>query len=249
VPLDEARISGSNGDVLGNTRISSELVQESRALTGEPPIAKGIAEMFTRKYPKVAALAAALIVSLVSVFAVAAATEPEWGNWPGNGNGSKPMLLEVEVSEDMNRFVFDQDVVYDDGLPAHGSAFVTFGYIYPKGTLDGSNGVLPDGSPEFPELVLGEWTCYGYMINDAAHAETGAWVISTQIFTFGEEVGAQTLVTTGYELIDIGVPAMRAISGGTGDYNEARGEVSQSLLGLNATEGVVLGLSFEIDSN
>ena len=35
-------------------------------------------------------------------------------------------------------------------LSAHGNAFITQGYIYPAGTLTDSNGVNPDGTPEFP---------------------------------------------------------------------------------------------------
>ncbi|WP_420629150.1 hypothetical protein [Candidatus Leptofilum sp.] len=152
----------------------------------------------------------------------------------------QPAMLEFDVAEDMNRFIFDQDVVYEDGYPADGSSFITRGYIYPAGTLTDSNGVNPDGSPEFPEKVIGEWICQGYMINDAGHATEGVWVFSTQFFQFGNENGAETLVTTGYELADIGEAISRAITGGTGEYNDARGESEQTLLGLNASEGVNL---------
>ena len=141
--------------------------------------------------------------------------------------------------------MFDTSHVDEDGLPAHGSGFVTQGYVYPKGTLDGSNGVLADGSAEFPDAVIGEWICYGYMINGAAKAEGGPWVISTQVINFTAEHGEQTLITTGYELIDIGVPVLRAISGGTGDYATARGQATQILTGFNAGEGVVLSMTLE----
>jgi hypothetical protein len=140
----------------------------------------------------------------------------------------------------MTRFVFDKDVVYEDGLPADGASFITRGYIYEPGTLNGSNGVNPDGSPEFPDHVIGEWICSGYMINDAGHATGGVWVFSTQFFQLGEHPGAQTIVTTGYELADVGVAISRAITGGTGDYKTARGESTQTMLGLNASQGVNL---------
>jgi hypothetical protein len=153
--------------------------------------------------------------------------------------------LKLDVSEDMNQFAFDQSRVYEDGLPAHGSGFVTRGYIYPDGTLNGSNGVNADGSAEFPEKVIGEWMCFGYMIGEAAHATSGAWVISTQIFNFGEEYGNQTIVTQGYELADP-TPIYRAITGGTGDYAEASGQAMQIFQGLNASEGVVLDVELEI---
>src|SRR5215216_7790121 len=113
--------------------------------------------------------------------------------------------LKFDVAEDMSRFVFDQSVVHEDGLPKHGSSFITQGYIYPAGTLTGSNGVNPDGSPEFPELVLGEWTCRGWFVGDSAHAKEGPMVISTQLYNFGPELGDALLVSEGYELADTGL--------------------------------------------
>lgn len=157
------------------------------------------------------------------------------------------VLLQFDVAEDMNRFIFDQDVVYEDGMPADGSAFITRGYIYEHGTLDGSNGVNPDGSPEFPDKVIGEWICQGYMINDAGHATGGVWVVSNQFFQFGDEPGAQTIVTYGYELAGAGEAIARAITGGTGEYKTARGESTQTLLGLNASEGVNLRVEIAVE--
>lgn len=157
-----------------------------------------------------------------------------------------PETIEFDVAEDMNRFIFDQDVVYEDGMPADGSSFITRGYLYEAGTLSESNGVNPDGSPEFPDKVIGEWICQGYMINDAGHATGGVWVFSTQFFQFGDEAGAQTITTQGYELADVGVAIQRAITGGTGEYSLARGESAQTLLGLNASEGVNLRVKIEV---
>ena len=153
--------------------------------------------------------------------------------------------VQLEISEDMNQFVFDESKTFDDGMPAHGSSFVTKGFVYPAGTLDGSNGVNADGTPEFPEAVIGEWLCFGTMINDAAHATGGAWVVSTQIINLSDELGGESIVTTGYEFADDSLVA-RAISGGTGKYAEARGEAKQSFVGLNATEGVVLTVELDI---
>lgn len=153
--------------------------------------------------------------------------------------------LSFDIAEDMNRFAFDASKTYDDGLPAHGSGFVTMGYIYPAGTLNGTNGVNPDGSPEFPDKVIGEWICYGYFVNDAAHATQGAWVVSTQVINLSEDLGAQTIITTGYEFAD-DTPVARAISGGTGKYAEARGQATQVMTGLNASEGVVLSVELEV---
>jgi hypothetical protein len=154
--------------------------------------------------------------------------------------------LAFDVAEDMSRFVFDQSITHEDGMPKHGSSFITQGYIYPAGTLDGGNGVLADGSPEFPDKVLGEWTCRGWFVGDGGHAKTGPMVVSTQLYNFGEELGNETLVTEGYELADVGVVVERAITGGTGPYAGAEGEIKQTFLGLNATEGVNLTIEAEI---
>jgi hypothetical protein len=153
--------------------------------------------------------------------------------------------MQIEVAEDGNRFFFDDLNLHDDGMPAYGSAFVTQGYIYPAGTLSGSNGVLDDGSPEFPELVLGEWTCYGWMIGDGAHTTTGKWVVSTQIYEFND---GSTIITNGVELADIGVEGVRAISGGTGAYRAIIGEQMQTLNGFTDTMGVNLSVTFEFSA-
>lgn len=149
-------------------------------------------------------------------------------------------VVAFDVAEDMSRFAFDRSYVYEDGMPKHGSAFITQGYIYPAGTISGGNGVLADGSPEFPDLVIGEWTCRGWFVGEGAHAQTGPMVITTQIYNFGEELGGEMLVSEGYELADIDVAIERAITGGTGSYTGAEGVVSQTFLGFNASEGVNL---------
>lgn len=39
----------------------------------------------------------------------------------------KTTILQFDVAEDMNRFIFDKDVAYEDGMPADGSSFITRG--------------------------------------------------------------------------------------------------------------------------
>lgn len=160
------------------------------------------------------------------------------------GDMKAPAAINIEIVENGKRFVPDAEHVFEDGLPAYGSSFVTQGYIYPAGTLtctpDGCNGALPDGSAEFPHLVLGEWTCYGTHIGDGAHTVTGPWVVTTQLYSFGSTPGARTLVTSGYELPDVGVRVSRAITGGTGVYEAARGQQTQVFLGWNPSQGASL---------
>jgi hypothetical protein len=152
--------------------------------------------------------------------------------------------LAFDVAEDFTRFVFDENIVHAGGEPAYGGTFITQGYIYPAGTLDGTNGVLADGSPEFPDLVLGEWTCQGWFVGNGMSTESGPVAITTQIFQFGEEYGGETVVTTGYEPSELLVPVKRAITGGTGQYLDVRGEVVQQLLGMTDTMAVNLRFEF-----
>lgn len=88
--------------------------------------------------------------------------------------GLRPEVIKFDIAEDATRFVFDEAPV-DEGskLPLYGNPFVTQGYIYPPGTLGPSNGVLATGEPEFPELVIGEWTCRGWFVGDGALSTTG----------------------------------------------------------------------------
>ncbi len=158
-------------------------------------------------------------------------------------------VMRFQVAEDGNRFAYDESRVYDDGMPAHGSGFVTQGYIYPDGTLSGTNGVLADGSPEFPDKVIGEWICYGYMIGEAGHATSGAWVVSTQIYQFNGDYDGATVITNGFEIADVNVPVSRAVTGGTGSFTGAVGEQTQALLGFTEQMGVNLNVALDVQVN
>jgi hypothetical protein len=153
-------------------------------------------------------------------------------------------VIRFEVAEDASRFIFSQERLFDDGMPQYGTPFVTQGYIYPEGTLNGTNGSLADGSPEFPDKVIGEWTCYGWMIGDGARTETGKWVVSTQIYELYEEYDNAIIITDGFELVDFDVPFARAITGGTGEFESASGRQMQTLLGW--TEQMAVNLSVEL---
>lgn len=153
-------------------------------------------------------------------------------------------VLRFDVAENATKFVFDPDLLHDDGLPAYGASFVTQGYIYPADTLDETNGVNPDGSPEFPDQVLGQWICRGWFTGDGARSTSGAWVITTQTYNFGDVDGQAALTSDGHELADLGIAIDRAVIGGTGPFAAAGGTATQSLLGFNVVEGV--NLEFEI---
>ncbi len=158
--------------------------------------------------------------------------------------------LSFDIAEDGTRFVFDEEHRYDDGLPAYGNVFTTQGYIYPAGTLTcddgGCNGVNEDGSPEFPDLVLGEWTCWGTHVGDGAKTVSGPWVVTNQQFDLGKKFGSRMIVTSGYELVDFDEPIQRAIVGGTGRYATASGLQVQKLLGFNPSFGVGIRVHFKL---
>ena len=150
--------------------------------------------------------------------------------------GDAPMSF--DVAEDMSRFVFAPAPVFDDGMPAYGNAFITQGYIYEDGTLDsGVEGTLPDGSPAFPDKVIGRWTCDGYFVGDGMRTQTGAIVITRQVFEFDN---GDILINQGTELVDVNVEAPRVITGGTGAFAGMSGEMTQVLLGMSEGYGVRL---------
>lgn len=156
---------------------------------------------------------------------------------PFAGNAKEP-LSAFDVAEDISRFAFSAGPVFDDGMPAYGNAFVTQGYIYPAGTLDGGiEGALSTGDPAFPELVIGEWTCDGFFVGDGMRTQTGAIVMTRQVYRFKN---GDLLVTHGEELVDAGVTVTRAVTGGTGDYADAPAEINQVLLGMSDGYGVRL---------
>lgn len=153
-------------------------------------------------------------------------------------------VLRFEVAEDASRFVWAGGPVLTDGLPADSTPYVTQGYLYPVGTLANGNGVLADGSPEFPDKVLGQWSCYGWRLSAGVPDRTAPWV-TTHLFNFGGTWGEATLVSEGYSIDDLGIPLDRAIVGGTGPYAEARGIQRETNLGFNATDG--MNFRYEVD--
>jgi hypothetical protein len=155
--------------------------------------------------------------------------------------------LELEIVENGTKFTADGTLAFPDGLPAFGATFVTVGYVYPAGTISGTNGVLPDGSPEFPDKVIGTWTCRGFFVGDGAHTTTGPMVVTHQVLDFGAKPGDEAIMTDGFEYADVGLQIHRAVIGGTGQYAKARGEQLQTLLVFpNNAGGVSLRQTVEV---
>jgi len=159
------------------------------------------------------------------------------------GASADEALLRFDVAEDHTRFAFADTPVHESGMPAHGNPFVTQGYVYPAGTLDlNIAGVLEDGSPAFPDKVLGTWTCDGWFVGEGGDATSGVWLVSRQIIQFNS---GDVIITQGTELADAGLANARPITGATGDYaGYDAGVMLQTLIGFNDHMGV--NASFEI---
>jgi hypothetical protein len=153
-------------------------------------------------------------------------------------------LSRFDVAEDHTRFLFAQTPVHSDGQPAYGNPFVTQGYIYEAGTLDGGGeGVKRDGTPVFPDKVIGTWTCDGRFVGDGAHTRTGTFIISRQVFQFDN---GDLLISQGAELADYNVPMQRVITGGLGNYAGLDGVLVQTNLGMS--EGFGTRAQFVIEA-
>ena len=158
---------------------------------------------------------------------------------------SEPFIQRFDVAEDHTRFVFAPAPVHADGMPAHGNPFVTQGYIYPVGTLNGDeSGVNADGSPTYPGLVLGTWTCDGWFVADGAHTTSGTWLISRQTYEFAN---GEILISQGPEAADVGKMQVRPITGATGSMEDNEGVIFQRLLGFNDHMGVKARFEISVD--
>jgi len=136
-------------------------------------------------------------------------------------------------------------------LPDYGASFVVTGYIYPEGTFADNGfdrGVTADGRPEFPELVIGTWYCRGWFVGPAGIlTTTGPFVATTQTYDFDpNRPGIETLTSDGLELADLGLPFRRAVTGGSGRFAGARGDVAQTVVGINSTG--FLNFQFDFDN-
>jgi len=168
---------------------------------------------------------------------------------------AKRRRLEIDVSCDANTIRFEgpqgpnpDNQEGDPGPhPYYGASFVVQGVIYEEGTLRAAGfentGLMPDGAPEFPDRVLGRWTCRGWFVGDSndparggIFTPSGPFVATTQIYNLNTDNPGETLIISeGVELIDLNVPFNRAVTGGTGIYKKARGEVAQTGIGANTT--------------
>ncbi|HSA81230.1 MAG TPA: hypothetical protein VLE23_10430 [Geminicoccaceae bacterium] len=162
--------------------------------------------------------------------------------------GPASPTFSIDVVADCNRLITNGTP--QSASPALGDSFMQQGLIYRPGTLvahcpngDGC-GLNPDGTPEFPDEVIGKWTYWGSFIGIDEATEPGVWLHSTQVYEFGAtEIGeyvfepvTHVLASDGRERIDLRAPFNRAITGGSGRFEDADGEITQIRIGLNQTK-------------
>jgi hypothetical protein len=187
--------------------------------------------------------AVALAVLVVAVALVTAVVD--------SSTAASSQRLTFDVAENGKRFVFDDRPLFDDGMPAYGNSFVTEGYLLAAGTLADGQALNADGTlaAEFEDRVIGEWKCFGWFVGDGMRTRSDEIVVTTQTYRFygndGRDDHDDRIVSIGTENVVGGTAAIRAITGGTGRHRRAVGEVAQTNLGLNPTQGI--NATFELD--
>ena len=118
------------------------------------------------------------------------------------------------------------------------------GYLYPAGTLETSNGVRADGTPEFPDKVIGRWMVLPWSAvppTSAARRPRPA----THVFRFATGAGA-TLLIEGDDGAAVAPSVVWAVTGGAGRYGTARGTAREFELGRNKARGRNLRVTFDL---
>jgi hypothetical protein len=155
-----------------------------------------------------------------------------------------PSSFSVDVAADCNRYI------ENTSQPGMGATFLQEGVIYRPGTLathcPGGNGcgLKSDGTPEFPEAVIGQWRCWGSFVGHTGVSSDSPPSYSTQVYEFSVatpggnllEPGEHALVSHGPEWVSLEVPFERAIAGGYGHFKNADGVVAQTTVGFNQTQ-------------
>ncbi len=185
-------------------------------------------------------LLSSLLVGLAFVIAIGAAQAVYAADDRDRG---KHRVLAFDVAQDGSTFVL-QGPTTDEGFPAQGAIFIIQGFVYPKGTLQGGavSGTNKDGTAAFPDLVIGTWSCRGWITQDVGLDTSGVEIVGTQIFDLDlDKPGSKTIVTDGIDLsaneVDLNVSFKRAITGGTGKFKRAGGEQIMKNFGFNVSGG------------
>jgi hypothetical protein len=164
-----------------------------------------------------------IVLLFVSLPAWAQEEEPDY---PTTYDGTHQLIVDISC----NGFT-------GQGTPA--GNFIIQGYLYPYGTLQsGTDGMNPDGTPEYPDAVIGRWMCRGWPFPERPPR---AFVNTVQTFEIHTgNPGEDMVVTAGLEINAAHLPVLshnntRAVVGGTGRFTKAKGEQNQFVPGINVT--------------
>jgi len=147
---------------------------------------------------------------------------------PANAQATQNLQFDVFI---------DATTIYFSGTPGPhpGTTFIVTGYIYPGGTLAGN----PQVAPPNP---IGEWTCRGTFTRNAS--EVRPEVFTIQEFYLPDDTTA--IATEGIEhgLVGMDHRDMRATIGGTGIYQNVKGQNTEYRIGVNGTGLFNLSFTF-----
>ncbi len=147
---------------------------------------------------------------------------------PANAQATQNLQFDVFI---------DANTIYFSGTPGPnpGTTFIVTGYIYPGGTLAGN----PQVAPPNP---IGEWTCRGTFTRNAS--EVRPEVFTIQEFYLPDDTTA--IATEGIEhgLVGMDHRDMRATIGGTGIYQNVKGQNTEYRIGVNGTGLFNLSFTF-----
>ena len=133
------------------------------------------------------------------------------------------------------------------GALARGKTFIVTGVIYRGHTLAEGGSFGDPSNPAGPELPdpIGTWVCRGTINLDIADIAAGGHphVTSTQVFTFNN---GDVIVSEGPEG---GATVRRAVIGGVGRYDTARGEHIEIPLGVNTTNLFNVRMRFRLKAD
>jgi hypothetical protein len=149
----------------------------------------------------------------------------------------EPIVLTVDVAEDLAGKFVPTFVKPTDTQPERGSFFVTEGRIFPAGTIQGDGAAFDP----YQRGHIGVWFCRGTHLVAANEIPVAPlWVDSTQLFVLGRQ-GKEQLSTEG---IEGSGTVTRIVTGGAGNFAGWTGEQQQTFLGFNPTGGVNLRVTF-----
>ena len=153
--------------------------------------------------------------------------------------------LSFDVAIDISTFSLNNNDPADPKNPRRGSTFIVYGKIFPAGTIPSGVSSFDPNQPG----SIGNWVCRGVFLADYADVISGAAALTvhtTQLWMFPTD--DTMLVTEGLEG-NVGVSTHRVVTGGTGDYGGASGQVMQQTIGLNQDgKGLFdLRFTFQID--